>query len=356
MSEETEIILTDEQKKNLVNFWNLRRTNPPSLSEMTQINFPDKDGRSVEAKATKKALSELKIKGLKSAYYKKDEITLTDGQKEIIKKNGEFNELELARTIFQKPDLEAESSEVKVVKAYINSINPPPSPDTPNLKKYYAPKNFQETFGRINRYAIHKMDFQKLTPQQKREIEITKAFLGSMRFQYTINSYEAQEQRDLFENEFINFVYNKPDLSSEETEQVINLCLDIVDLSDTTRRRNLLNGLFDQTAMESDGARASKSIGDMIADLNKEINDNKSRQDKIIKSLTGTRNERMRLRVAERASMVSLIEGWKSEEHRERIIKFAQSKDAKIKETLTELDSMNAIKASIFGISPEEIV
>ena len=49
------IKLSEDQKENIVNEWNSRQRNPPSLLELIKIAFPDKnvDGRSKEGKAVK---------------------------------------------------------------------------------------------------------------------------------------------------------------------------------------------------------------------------------------------------------------------------------------------------------------
>ena len=99
-----------------------------------------------------------------------------------------------------------------------------------------------------------------------------------------------------------------------------------------------------------------KSLGDRISSLEGNINELKSYQDKIIKALQGERNKRVENKIAENASVVALIAAWKKEEHRKKMINYAQMKEKAIREELTRLNSMDAIKAELFGIHSSEIV
>ena len=66
------IQLSEEQKQNIVNEWNSREENPPSLLELIKIAFPDKnvDGRSKEGKAVKAFLASRSIKARAAQEYK----------------------------------------------------------------------------------------------------------------------------------------------------------------------------------------------------------------------------------------------------------------------------------------------
>ena len=60
-----EITLSQDQKDLIINTWNSRKDNPPSLQELTQIIFPDVpdiDGRSKYGKAVKNFIASREIK------------------------------------------------------------------------------------------------------------------------------------------------------------------------------------------------------------------------------------------------------------------------------------------------------
>ena len=55
-------------------------------------------------------------------------------------------------------------------------------------------------------------------------------FLGAPRFIQVINTYTSGSDRKLFEAEFIRTVWNKPDLTSDELNLYINVCMDYIHL------------------------------------------------------------------------------------------------------------------------------
>ena len=82
--------LTDEQKVAVLNEWNNRPDNPPSLLELIRVAYPDKeyDGRTKEGRAVKKFLSTRQIVADGAHVYKpKDKVALTQEHKEYITNN-----------------------------------------------------------------------------------------------------------------------------------------------------------------------------------------------------------------------------------------------------------------------------
>ena len=82
--------LTEEQQLKLLEEWNNRLDNPPSLVELVKLAFDrdDLDGRSKEGKAVKNFLACRQIKPRKSHEYQaKGLIELTEDQKEYVSNN-----------------------------------------------------------------------------------------------------------------------------------------------------------------------------------------------------------------------------------------------------------------------------
>ena len=60
---EEEVFLSEEQKAKVLNEWNSRPNNPPSLLELIRAaGFEDKDGRSKEGRAVKQFLEKSKLR------------------------------------------------------------------------------------------------------------------------------------------------------------------------------------------------------------------------------------------------------------------------------------------------------
>ena len=65
-----ELELTDDQKKKILEEWNSRKVNPPSLAELTKLIFGEGlDGRSQQGKAIKVYLASRQITPKKSHEY-----------------------------------------------------------------------------------------------------------------------------------------------------------------------------------------------------------------------------------------------------------------------------------------------
>ena len=82
--------LNDSQKELVINEWNSRPDNPPSLLELINLAFPDQkiDGRTKEGRAVKEFLSTRNIKARASHEYQpKKKLELTEEDEAFIKNN-----------------------------------------------------------------------------------------------------------------------------------------------------------------------------------------------------------------------------------------------------------------------------
>ena len=152
-----EITLSDDQKKTLVQEWNSRPDNPPSLLELINLVFPDKkvDGRSKEGKAVKAFLAEQSIKARAAQEYQHKEINLTEEHKEFIDNNYKMMTfVEVARVIFANEKITNLNKEAKVVGDYIKSIDPShDSSEEINVthEQYKPPSTFSLSLSKINK-------------------------------------------------------------------------------------------------------------------------------------------------------------------------------------------------------------
>ena len=83
----SKIELTPEQKEKVLNEWESRPDDPPSLLESIRAAYPDKphlDGRSKEGKAVKTFLATKEINPLASHQYQPKKMELTDEHKEFV--------------------------------------------------------------------------------------------------------------------------------------------------------------------------------------------------------------------------------------------------------------------------------
>ena len=68
------------------------------------------------------------------------------------------------------------------------------------------------------------------------------------------------------------------------------------------------------------------------------------------------RHERLSKQIKENASILNLVQLWKDEESREKLIKLAELRKNVLKEEVENLSSMDEVKSRILGLSEEEVL
>ena len=152
-----EIILTEEQEKIIVDMWNSRPDDPPSLLTLIKEAFPGRnlDGRSKEGRAVKKFLATRKLKARGQHEYKpKRKIQLTEEQKEFINNNITYmTPKEIAITIFQDQTITQTHQETRTVVEYVNTLGPSQETYQDNseipMADYKPPGTFDKTLYRL---------------------------------------------------------------------------------------------------------------------------------------------------------------------------------------------------------------
>ena len=181
-------------------------------------------------------------------------------------------------------------------------------------------------------------------------------YLNTYRFNYQINTYTNQTIRDLFESSFIRYTHDKGDLSQEEVDQYIVLSAEVVIASNIQRRVEHLQGLLDDVADDTEGRRISMSLVEAISSAQNEYNQSVNRQHKLLGDLKEKRSDKLKNRIRENASIISLVEVWKNEESRKKMIKLANLRKTALKEEIDNLGNMDELKARILGLSEEDVL
>ena len=68
------------------------------------------------------------------------------------------------------------------------------------------------------------------------------------------------------------------------------------------------------------------------------------------------RSDRLKNQLKENASILNLVELWKDEESRVKMIKLAELRKKAVKDEVEKLSNMDEIKARIMGISEDEVL
>jgi len=95
-----------------------------------------------------------------------------------------------------------------------------------------------------------------------------------------------------------------------------------------------------------------ESIGTCTSEYNQCVN----RQQKLLNDLKEKRSARLSKQIKEHASILNLVEMWKDEESRKKMIHLAELRKKAIKQEVNRLTDMDEIKARIMGLSEEEAI
>lgn len=357
--------LTEDQKKIILLEWDKNESAPPSIKHLTNLIFGSGlDGRSKQSKLIKEYLGTMGLKATVSYEYQaKGDLDLNEEQKEFIVNNcASMTPLEMAEILFNKK-LTNLSQETRTIINFVKTLdNRVKFVDPKNLvtDTYKAPKSDTPMIDRINKYIdtpIDKSQYGK-NDRQKKWVQALIGYINSYRFIQTINNYETEDDRDLFESSFISYVYGKDDLTAEERDQYILLCSEVVSGKHITARINKYERIADESidGNSDDGRKLSMTFVEAISNLRKEHNDCVKRQQSLIDDLKGKRSTRLKDKIKENESLVGLVEFWVNEETRKRLIDANIIRRSELKEEAKRLTDMDSLKFEIWGVDVNEII
>ena len=356
------IELTEQQQLSILKEWNDRPDNPPSLLELIRVAYPDQnfDGRTKEGRAVKKFLSTRDIVADGAHVYKpKDKVELSEEHKEYISNNASMmSPVEIARIIFKDNKITNLNQEARTVSDYVSSLDnkvvyQDPQNVIPSSSDYKPPKTILRMTQRINKYVHEGLEENNLKSKEKAGVEALIGYTHTYRYLHQINNYETQNDRDLFESSFVRYTYDKPDLTQEEVDQYIVLSSEVVIAANIQRRKEHLTAMLDVIVEDSDG-RASMSLVEVIGKVETEYNQSVNRQQKLLGDLKEKRSDRLSKQIKENASILNLVQVWKEEDSRKKMIHLAEMKKESIKEEVERLSSMDEIRCRILGLGEDE--
>ena len=348
--------LTEEQK----NIVRENSKNISDLSELTALVFPEAesvDGRTKEGRAVREFLLKNKIDYDTKHIYPKEDIELSDEQKSFVDESitQGMTCMQVASVLFPEQRLVHTSKEYLSVYNYVDnheSILTPNSESAIN-KRYSPPKAVSKIIKKINDYAQKNINENKLSIQEKKGIESLGGFLASPRFVQIINNYDSQEDRDLFEAEFVRATWDKPDLTSDEINLYINVCMDYIHLKNVSGAINKLNRMFDEAEDQQD---LTVRLAELLKTKSEEYNQCEKRMESLIQKLQGDRSKRINNKQQQNASILALVQLFQEEEERAVMIKIAELQKQAAREEADNLESMPDWKSRVLGISKEDVI
>tara|TARA_B100000212_G_scaffold342604_1_gene331223 strand:- start:30051 stop:31109 length:1059 start_codon:yes stop_codon:yes gene_type:complete len=346
--------LTQEQEELI----DSKGSNIDDLSELTREVFMNEslDGRTKEGRLVRAYLSQKEIEYQTRHVSKKDDIILSPEQKEFIVNNcsSEISSLELAKLVFSDNKVKQMSKEFWAVHNFIESegLNVYSGETALNIK-YSPPKADSKIIKKVLDCVGHEIDLDKINVQEKRCIEALRKFMSAPRFLQVISTYGNIEDRDLFEAEFVRATWDKPDLTTDEINLYINVCMDYIHLKRIQYAMDKLNRMFDEAEEQQD---LTVRLAELLKTKSEEYNQCEKRMESLISKLQGDRSKRIASHVEKNASILNLVQLFQEEEERKIMIKMAEMQKKIIEKEADELEKMPDWKSRVLGIAKKDIL
>jgi hypothetical protein len=331
----------------------------PDLNTITRKFFANEklDGRSKQGIAIRSFLASNKINYKTSKYEKAADIQFTDSQKEFIIDQTAIglSAVRIAELLFPDRRIVNLGVEQRAVANFVRTANVEGQLESETAigVKYLVPRSVERVVNKINQATGEKIDKEKLSRQHKMCIEKLTIHLANSRFQKIINCYTSQEDRDIFEEEFIRMTWDKPDLTADEVNLYMNVCKEIINLETTSRHLDKLNKMFEDTQEQNE---MSIRLAEIIKAKSGEYHQCEGRVESLIKKLQGDRSGRINAKQKENASILAIVQLFQDEEERANMIKIAEMQKTLVREEAGKLESMVEWKARILGISLDDAV
>tara|TARA_B100000073_G_scaffold345359_1_gene354209 strand:- start:142 stop:1194 length:1053 start_codon:yes stop_codon:yes gene_type:complete len=330
------------------------------LTELTNMVFPGEgnlDGRTKEGRAVRAFLLENEIEYETKHVYPKEDIPLTEDQGEFILNSAKegMDSFQIASILFPDAHVKRGGREFMTVHNYLEATSPSSVHISEDVltKKYSAPKAISKILKKINDYCSKDIEESKLNVAERKSIESLGGFLSSPRFIQVINNYDSSEDRDLFEAEFIRATWDKPDLTSDEINLYINVCMDYIHLKNIQGAINKLNRMFDDAEDQQD---LTVRLAELLKTKSEEYNQCEKRMESLIQKLQGDRSKRISSKHRENASILSLVQLFQEEEERKVMVMMAEMQKKAAKKEADNLESMPEWKARVLGISKGDVI
>lgn len=241
----------------------------------------------------------------------------------------------------------------RAVHEYIKKNHPDYLVDAESAtnEKYSAPRSIGSVLKKVNRWCGQNFEEERLSTVNRKCLDKLILYLNSPRFIQNYDSYKSASDKDLFESEFVRCTWDKPDLTIDEINMYINVCMDYVNLKQIDFKKNKVNEMFHDTQDKND---VTIRLTEILKTISEEYNQCAQRIDKALQKLNGERAKRIEGHQQKNASIINLVELFQDENERKMMIKIAEMQKKAVKEETDRLENMSSWKARVLGISKED--
>lgn len=347
--------LSEEQKQFIRDNF---KTNP-NLLDLTREVFEDPfiDGRSKEGRAVREFLAEESLDYKTTKRDKVPDIELTDEQIDFVKAQAQNNlsAYQIAEILFPDVNVKRFCKEHMTIVEFLREYEPAYVHETETAlnKTYNPPKIFSTALKKIVTFTLREMHEDKLTHDEIDCVESLMRSLSAPRLIQVISNYNSMKDRELFEAEFVRATWDKPDLTSDEINLYINVCVDYINLKNISSHIEKLNTMFNEVEDQQD---MTVRLAEVLKSKTDEYDKCEKRMESLIKKLNGDRAERLKNRRQDNATIISLVKSFQIESERRRMVQLAEMQKKLVEDEVTRLDNMESWKAKILGISKHDAI
>jgi hypothetical protein len=263
--------------------------------------------------------------------------------------------------MFQNDNLTNLNAETRAVNDFVKTLdtrvvyNSASNKDIPSGN--YIPPNTLENVLRVtNKYVNCSLEKDKLNHQQKKGLEMLINYLHTYRYLRQMNTYDSDEDRGSCEDAFIRYTYDKPDLTQEEIDQYIELANQVVRSIKIQRRSEAMQRILEDLTNSVADPKVSMSWVEAIGKAGTEYDQCLKRQNDLLDDLKEKRSTRLSKKIKENASILNLVQDWRNEEQRVKMIKLGELEQQAIANEVEKLTNISEIKARIMGLSKDQIL
>ena len=204
----------------------------------------------------------------------------------------------------------------------------------------------------MNNATNQQLEEGKMQAQIKKGIEALIGFMQAPRLVQTIGNYTNKADRALFEAEFVRATWDKPDLTSDEVNLYINVCIDYINLMNIQKAVDKLNHMFEGCEDQRD---MTVRLAELLKTKSEEYNQCEKRMESLITRLNGDRAKRVQNKQSQNASILNLVQLFQEEEEREVMIKIAEMQKQLVEDEISNLESMPDWKARVLGLRKGDV-
>lgn len=353
-------MLTEEQEAKILKLFD----KTPRIADITAAIFgPEKDGRSKEGRMI---ANFLKGQGLHPETTKSEakyELNLTEEQKRILLSDEitwEMNAIDCARLIFKDDSIVQLSKQHITVVDFLRKYRPEVLEPREKTKEgeWQPPRSMLTCVRKVNKWCHAGLvdNVECLQSRHRKCIEKLLKYLQNYKLVVTINSFEEQNDKDLFESEFVRATWDKPDLTSDELNLYMMICSNQVRARYIQRRLDALNRSLQDMDVSEDGAEPTMRLTEYIKSTADELNQTEKRIESLITKLNGDRAKRIQSHREANENILFLVEEFQNEESRRRMVMMAEMQNKLITEEADRIESLSEMKARVFGVSKDELL